>query len=54
MMDVNKKPQKWYTVRISQPIRCTVIFSLEILEKNNDERILVLVIYVGRSSSKVS
>jgi len=30
---------------ISQPIRCTVIFSLEILEKNNDECILILVIY---------
>jgi len=29
---------------ISQPIRCTVIFSLEILEKN-DECILILVIY---------
>ena len=31
--------------RISWPIRCTVIFSLEILEKNNDECILILVIY---------
>jgi hypothetical protein len=31
--------------RISQPIRRTVIFSLEILEKNNDECILNLVIY---------
>jgi hypothetical protein len=30
---------------ISQPIRCTVIFSLEILEKYNDECILILVIY---------
>jgi len=29
---------------ISQPIRCTMIFSLEILEKNNDEYILILVI----------
>jgi len=29
---------------ISQPIRCTVIFSLEILEKNNDEHILISVI----------
>jgi hypothetical protein len=27
------------------PIRHTVIFSLEILEKNNDECILILVIY---------
>jgi hypothetical protein len=33
------------TYRISQPIRCTVIFSLEILEKNNDECILIFVIY---------
>ena len=31
--------------RISRPIRHTVIFSLEILEKNNDECILILVIY---------
>jgi len=31
--------------RISRPIRCTVIFSFEILEKNNDECILILVIY---------
>jgi hypothetical protein len=30
---------------ISWPIRCTVIFSLEILEKDNDECILILVIY---------
>ena len=30
---------------LSQPIRRTVIFSLEILEKNNDECILILVIY---------
>jgi hypothetical protein len=29
---------------ISQPIRRTVIFSLEILVKNNDECILILVI----------
>ena len=36
-------PGKHY--RISQPIRRTVIFSLEILEKNNDECILILVIY---------
>ena len=31
--------------RISRPIRHTVIFSLGILEKNNDEYILILVIY---------
>ena len=30
---------------ISRPIRCTVTFSLEILEKHNDECILILVIY---------
>jgi hypothetical protein len=29
---------------ISRPIRRTLIFSLEILEKNNDESILILVI----------
>jgi hypothetical protein len=34
-----------HTYRISWPIRCNVIFSLEILEKNNDECILILVIY---------
>jgi hypothetical protein len=33
------------TYRISRPIRRTMIFSLEILEKNHDERILMLVIY---------
>ena len=31
--------------RISLPIRCTMNFLLEILEKNNDECILILVIY---------
>jgi len=31
--------------RISRPIRRTVIFSLEILQKGNDECILILVIY---------
>jgi hypothetical protein len=31
--------------RISRPIRRTVIFLSEILEKNNDECILILVIY---------
>ena len=31
--------------RISRSIRRTVIFSLEILQKNNDECILILVIY---------
>ena len=33
------------TYCISQPIRRTAIFLLEILEKNNDECILILVIY---------
>jgi len=31
--------------RISRSIRRNVIFSLEILEKNNDDCILILVIY---------
>jgi hypothetical protein len=43
---------------ISQPIRRTVIFSLEILEKkNNDECILILVIYwkkTGLLHTKIS
>ena len=46
----SRKPSEWLMqeklkYRTSQPIRCTVIFSLEILEKNNDECILILVIY---------
>jgi len=43
--------------RISQPIRRTVIFSLEILEKNTDECILILVIYwkkTGLLHTKIS
>jgi hypothetical protein len=43
--------------RISWPIRRTVIFSLEILEKNNDECILILVIYwkkTGLLHTKIS
>jgi len=43
---------------ISRPIRRTVIFSLEILEKkNNDEYILILVIYwkkTGLLQTKIS
>jgi hypothetical protein len=31
--------------KMHRPVRHTVIFSLEILEKNNDECILILVIY---------
>ena len=42
---------------ISRPIRHTVIFSLEILEKNYDECILILVIYwkkTGLLHTKIS
>ena len=42
---------------ISRPIKCTVIFSLAILEKNNDECILILVIYwkkTGLLHTKIS
>ena len=40
-----------------RPIRCTMIFSLGILEKNNDECILILVIYwkkTGLLHTKIS
>jgi len=40
-----------------RPIRRTVIFSLEIIEKNNDESILILVIYwkkTGLLHTKIS
>jgi hypothetical protein len=43
--------------RISWPIRRTVIFSLEISEKNNDECILILGIYwkkTGLLHTKIS
>ena len=46
---------KWY--RFSRPIRRTVIFPLEILEKNNGECILILVIYwkkTGLLHTKIS
>jgi hypothetical protein len=42
---------------ISRPIRSTVIFSLGILRKNNDEYILILVIYwkkTGLLHTKIS
>jgi len=42
---------------ISWPISCTVIFSFEILRKNNDEFILILVIYwkkTGLLPNKIS
>jgi hypothetical protein len=54
---VSKVSHKETNYRISQPIRRTVIFSLEILEKNNDECILILVIYwkkTGLLHSKIS
>ena len=35
--------------RISGTIRRTMIFLLDILEKNNDECILILVIYWGKN-----
>ena len=35
--------------RISRPVRRTVIFALEILEKSNDEYILILVIYLKKT-----
>jgi len=43
--------------RISWPVRRTMILSLEILEKNNDECILILVIYwkkTGLLRTKIS
>ena len=43
--------------RISQTIRRTMIFSLYILEKNNDECILILVTYwekIGLVHTKIS
>ena len=35
--------------RISRPVRRAVIFWLEILEKNNDDRLLILVIYLKKT-----
>jgi len=49
--------QLYCKYHISRPIRRTVIFSLEILEKNNDECILILVIYwkkTGLLHTKIS
>ena len=46
-----------HAYRISRPIRRTIIFSLGILEKNNDECILILVIYwkkTGLLHTKIS
>jgi len=50
-------PRKIKGVPVSRPIRRTMIFSLEILEKNNDEYILILVIYwkkTGLLDTKIS
>jgi len=55
MQHVSKINKEIY--RISRPIRRNAIFSLEILEKNNDECILVLVIYwkkTGLLHTKIS
>ena len=49
--------RKVWTYCSSRPIRRTVIFSLEILEKHNDECILILVIYwkkTGLLHTKIS
>jgi len=46
-----------YNYRIFRPIRRTVIFCLGILEKNNDDCILILVIYwkkTGLLHTKIS
>ena len=53
----NKKLPYFLAHKTHRPIRCTVIFSLEILEKNNDECILILVIYwkkTGLLNTKIS
>ena len=45
------------THKTHRPIRCTVIFLLEILEKNNDECIVISVIYwkkTGLLHTKIS
>jgi len=47
----------FWKYHISRPIRHTVIFSLEISEKNNDKCILILVIYwkkTGLLHTKIS
>ena len=62
-MDLSRINLMWHVpisvinYHISLPIRCTVIFSLEILEKNNDDCILILVIYwkkTGLLHTKIS
>jgi len=54
---VNTKGAREREYRISRSIRRTVIFSLEILEKNNDECVLISVIYwkkTGLLHAKIS
>ena len=49
--------QEWGIYHISRTIRRTMIFSLDILEKDNDECILILVIYwkkTGLVHTKIS
>ena len=56
-MGLRSLPQTEEDCRISWPIKRTVIFSLEILEKNYDECILILVIYwkkTGLLHTKIS
>ena len=54
----NKKILPYFLAnKTHMPISRTVIFSLEILEKNNDEYILILVIYwkkTGLLHNKIS
>ena len=53
----NKKIPYFPAHKMHRPIRHTVIFSLEILEENNDECILILVIYwkkTGLLHTKIS
>ena len=53
----DRHPDVMKIYRISRPVRCTVIFSLEILEKKKNECILILVIYwkkTGLLHTKIS
>jgi hypothetical protein len=49
LVEIGVNNRHKHNYRISRPIRRTVIFSLEILEKNNDECILILVIYCKKT-----
>jgi hypothetical protein len=56
-MQLGVNPYSCIFYRTSRPIRRTVIFLLEILEKNNEECILILVIYwkkTGLLHTKIS